>query len=93
MLTTKLVDMQEMFTHICGKDHIYQSCSHCFVYFRFKFGENVNPCVTMGQFEAQCTMMVLKNSGVIVEDGELTARVTQVGTIASRVIHIMDDGT
>lgn len=69
MLATKLVDMKKMFTHISGKDHIYQSRSHGFVHLRFKLGEDIHTFITMGQLEAQGAVMVLEDGGVIVEDG------------------------
>ena len=82
-----------MFAHVRGQDNIYQPRSDCLVHVRVQLGEDVDPVVAVGQFEAQSTVMVLQDSCVIVKYGQLTARVTQVGTVLTRMVYIVNNGT
>ena len=91
LLTTKLVDMKKVFAHVSGQDHINQPCSDSLVCVGVQLGQDVDPGVAVGQLESQGAVMVLQDSGVIVEDGEITARVTEESGVSTRVINIMDD--
>ena len=85
--------MEEMFAHISGQYHVYQPSSDCLVHVGLQLGEDVDPGVAVGQLEAQGTVMVLQYSRVIVQDGQLTTRVTQVGRVSTWVVNIVDYGT
>ena len=89
-LTDKLVDVEEVLAHISGKHHIDEAGPDCLVDLGFEPRQDVDPGIVVRQLEAQGAVVVLEDRGVIVEDGQLRPRVTQVGRVTARVIHIVN---
>ena len=89
-LADKLVDVEEVFAHISGQDEVDEAGPHRLEHLRLQLGQDVDPCVALGQLEAEGAVMVLQHGRVVVEDCQFGARVTQEGGVTPRVIHVMD---
>ena len=89
-LADKLVHVEEVLAHVGGKHHVDEAGPDCLVDLGLEPRQDVDPSVAVCQLEAQGAVVVLQHRGVIVEDGQLRPRVTQVGRVTARVIHIVN---
>ena len=92
VLAAELVDVKEMFAHVRSEDDINQTGPHRLVDVTIQVGEDVDSLVWLGEFEPEGGVVVLQDRGVVVQDGQLTAAVTQEGAVATRVVDIVDNG-
>lgn len=54
--------------------------------------KDVAPVIAHGQLEGQRCVVALQHGQVVVQQGQLAARVAQEGVGPPRVVHIMDGG-
>ena len=75
----ELVDVHKVLRHVCGQDHVDQTLPEHLVRLRVELLEDVHPVVGVGELEAQGRVVVLEDSGVVVQDRQLAPRVAEKG--------------
>ena len=75
----KLVYMHKVLRHVRGQDHVDQTLPEHLVRLRVELLEDVHPVVGVGELEAKGRVVVLEDSGVVVQDRQLAPRVAEKG--------------
>ena len=92
-VAAELVDMDEMFAHVGGKNDVDEPLAHHFVRVRVEVLEYVHSLVRMRQLEPKRGVVVFEDSRVIVQDGKITSGVTKVRAVSTWMVDVMDNGT
>ena len=75
----EFVHVHKVLRHVGGQDHVDQTLPEHLVRLRVELLEDVHPVVGVGELEAKGRVVVLKDSGVVVQDRQLAPRVAEKG--------------
>ena len=73
----ELVHVHKVLRHVRGQHHIDEPLSEHLVRLWVEFLEDVHSVVGVGELEPESRVVILEDSGVVVENGKLTSRVAE----------------